>query len=279
MIRGGALGTTRPAQITLSTCKLSLTPLPSGPLIEFTDFETDIAWLSGTIYARLVTVQNPSFAYHTLDRLDWKETQGSLAVSGRLGPVEVQLVHRLKENPIRLEQSIAVTNAGADPVGLALLRIGPSWTPPESWWAYWGYWRLGAFNPDNLGKFPARNTTSLSNLRERLKQVPPDPVAHVTAVTDTGDGGWVFCDEKRFLVLCKQLLSHESPCPLDVVFPDRPAPMLVMGGIRFSEPRAPHHPVLDPGAGLQGHATMFIPGRGGWDEAAQSYRVYSGNLG
>ena len=40
-------GEIRPVQITVGPLKLSVEPVLSGPSIEFTDYETDISWLSG----------------------------------------------------------------------------------------------------------------------------------------------------------------------------------------------------------------------------------------
>ena len=262
-----------PVQLTLSTCKLSLTPLPSGPLLEFTDFETDITWLSGPIYARLLIAENPSFAYHTLDSVRWEETEASLSVSGRLGPVDTRMSFHLKESPTRLEELITISNSSLNPISVSSLRIGSSWSPPKTWWAYWGYWRLGSFKADSRKAFSAEGSVSLTNLQEQVQAASGDSATQLVPIGDSDDEGWVFCDEKRFLVLCRRVFPQSARCPLDILFPHRPTPTLIMGGIRLPDHRGAQPQPLSPGLETVGDTTVFIPGRGGWDEAHKAYRV------
>jgi hypothetical protein len=122
-----------PVQITLGNLKLSFYPLPSGPEIEFTDFATDISWLSGRHLTGLITVDNPSHMYTVLDRVECGEIENGLMIRAMLGPLTVTIGYRLRAEPNRLEERTVVANTSDRIVHISELRIGPTWCPPISW--------------------------------------------------------------------------------------------------------------------------------------------------
>jgi hypothetical protein len=230
-----------PEQITLGTCKFTIDPLPSGPQIEFTDFATDITWLSGPIFAG-------SGAVHPrLSDVDWKATEKAITISGALGELAVEIAYELQ--PLaRLVERIAIFNPTNHRVEIADIRVGATWTPPLPWWAPWSDWHLVmvcAEGRSALGR-------SLSTLMELLDLDKP-PLEPVRVIPEQiANAGWIFSDARRFLVIAKD----EGSCPLDIFHQPKQPPGLVMGGLERREPV-----IFDARSSLK-TVTFFMPGQG-----------------
>ncbi len=263
----------RPVQLTLGTVKLSLEPIASGPFLEFTDYETDISWMSGRIFAMLSATDKSPCSHIALQETSWEINEQELVMEGTIGDIEVRLRYNLTDNPIRLEESVSISNPGNVPIMFDRFRIGPTWSPPATWWQYWGYWRLmkidDEFDPESYpGRLPGEK---LSSIKDRLSRVEksrgriPVPVEFESEAR-----GWIFSDERRYLVILKEPEEIDEVCNLDII-DNKPAPSFIMGGISNITKGLDWARQLNPGKRWESGTTIYAPGIGGWAEAFSKY--------
>ena len=241
--------TGRSIQKTLGTCKLSLFPLPSGLEIEFTDFETDMTWLSGRHYVRLVTADNPSFMYHVLDRVEWGEIENGAMIRGRLGPSIVTIGYRLRDEPMRLEERTVVTNTASSQTQILSIRVGPSWTPP-------GFWP----------PIPCKPEGSQDDFRHLSETASMGRLVYFR-----GQAHWIISDGERFLAATKPQFNKGAEFPVDYLM-SAGRTLIVIGGIK-GVADVSHALRVEPGYELAGYMTKYFPGKGGFKEAME--RSYS----
>jgi len=261
----------QPAQLTLGNVKLSVQLLPFGPHIEFTDYETDITWLSGPVTV-MASPAGSGWSIIALRDVSWRATDDRIAISGRIETAEVVIEFRLADGPARLVEKTAISNHSEEPLSFELLRIGATWSPPKSWWQYWGYWRLlkltTDFNPS--ADLPRQPGQKLSSIAEMLEKRTDAERGLPVAVDEERDSlGWILSDEKRFLLMLKDWRDTGESFLLDVL-DSKPSPILVMGGVgRIGE-------TIEIGAGssLTASPTLLIPGNGGWQEAVKAYAAF-----
>jgi hypothetical protein len=261
---------TGPIQLTHETCKLAILPCPSGPIIEFTDYATDISWLSGRIYLNASGEPNQNCSHIALNEPSWSIVGDEIRIIGLAGGLKIELHYKLTafegiENSTHVEERITVSNPGAQPIAFERFRIGPTWSPPRTWWVYWGYWRLLKLDPDTgsekIGRTPGEK---LSDLKDRLDKVAkargrlPVPVDYGADAT-----GWIFSDEKKFLLVMKESSEADELCLLDML-DEKPVPTFIMGGIGNVAGGSGWPRQLNPGKSWSSGMTMFIPGVGGW---------------
>ena len=265
---------TRPVQLTLATVKLSLEPTPSGPILEFTDYGTDITWVSGRIFAMLSGTDESPCSHIALQNSSWEILNDNLNLEGAVGDIKVRLFYHLSDDPLRLEERISISNPGNKPIVFDRFRIGPTWSPPATWWQYWGYWRLMKIDEDfdpesDPGRLPGEK---LSTVRDMLRRVEksrgriPVPVEFESEAK-----GWIFTDERRYLLVLKESSEIDEVCNLDVL-ENKPAPSFIMGGISNVVKGLDWARQLNPGMRWESGTTIYAPGTGGWSEAIGTYK-------
>jgi len=270
-----------PLQLTLDSCKLSILPCPSGPVIEFTDYLTDITWLSGRIYLNATGDANYLCSHIALNDPSWHADEHEVHINGTAGDLAVELSYSLSsmpgiENSVYMKERIRITNPGSKPVAFERFRLGPTWSPPKSWWVYWGYWRLLKIddNFDPSVEPPDSPGEKLNDIRDRLKKVMkargklPVPIGYGPDAS-----GWIFCDNKRFLLVLKESTETDEVCLLDIL-QDKPVPAFIMGGIGNVIENSGWPRQLNPGKSWTSGTTTFIPGSGGWDRAFETYTKF-----
>jgi hypothetical protein len=261
----------QPAQLTLGNVKLSVQLLPSGPHIEFTDYETDITWLSGPV-AVMASPAGSGWSHIALRDVSWRAENDGISISGRIEDAEVAIEFRLADGPARLVEKTAISNPSDAPVSFELLRIGATWSPPRSWWQYWGYWRLlkltTDFNPDaDLPRQPGQKLSSIAEMLE--KRTDADRGLPVALDDERDSVGWILSDDKRFLLMLKDSRDAAVSFLLDVL-DSKPSPTLVMGGIG----RIGRTVAITPRSSLGASPTLLIPGNGGWLAAISAYATF-----
>jgi len=253
-------------QLTLGSCKLSVDVALSQPVLEFTDYSTDITWLSGRAFLVAAGTEGSrlsriSIRYATID-----VTRDSIMLSGNNDSIDVGLHFTLIDAPVRLDLSVSLSKPVRCPDDYLVFRLGPTWTPPESWWKYWSYWRMVKLTDktDQSDEPPGLTGEKLGSVLERLAK----DGRHIAGMPATADEevdatAWIFSDERRFLIMLREPGDERAICPLDLLLHHRP-PTFIMGGVGPNESRA---------------STVFIPGKGGWAEAFDAYCRYLGSEG
>jgi hypothetical protein len=234
----------RPAQITCGPLKLSVEPVLTGPSIEFTDYETDITWLSGPPFVN-ATIAGAPASQIALQNPKWSlSDERSVEIIGRLGNYVITITYSLLDNPPRLEEHISIENPTGTDTEFARLRIGSVISPPKSWWQYWAYWRLALIGPKDDAE--QANSLKLSDLIENIRRRKGnEPIR--SDIT-----GLILTDEKRFL-----RITGERGIHLDVI-DSKPSPIMVAGGIiDIYEQEA---------------STVYIPGTDGTARVSESGR-------
>ena len=265
----------RPVQITSGTCKFTIDPLPQGPRLEFTDFETDITWLSGYIYARL-RKGGRSRLSRGLDETSWVETGEGATVTGMLEGLQVRMTYRLAPSPTRLEESITITNPSEIGIDIAGIRVGLTWTPPQTWWSEWSDWNLlmipYGFDPSTTEAMTVGR--SLGSLMELLDADKPTRDAVPVTAEGHMSGGWIITDGRRFAVVAKDTRFRAEHCPLDIYHLKKLPPGLVVGGIGLLDCEPQDLGRFEAKATWVGGPTVYIPGQGGWREGVGAYLDY-----
>lgn len=227
------------AQITRGPLKLSVEPLPIGPYIEFTDYETDISWLSGPLYVN-ATIREAPASQIALQNPIWKKKgEHTIEILGRLGDFAVTIDYSLLENPPRLEERISIGNPTDNEISFDRLRIGSVMSPPKSWWKYWAYWRLTLISPETDRE--RLSGVRLSSLIEDIRSQKGDDSVRADIK------GAILTDDKRFLSITGDKGIHLK------IIDSKPTPIIVAGGIVDAEVRQA--------------STTYIPGTGGMEEA------------
>jgi hypothetical protein len=260
-----------PEQITLGTLKLTIENLPEGPIIELTDFETDVTWLSGSIYARLK--RPDSEMVKGLKSISWEAKKDIIKVQGLLDNLNVAISYRLVENPDRLEERIEIFNPCDTPSEHEYLRVGSTWSPPLSWWAPWSDWGI-IMIPEGYNSIYSDIATvggPFSMLTDVLEPERFIEDARPVISDDVENAGWVVSDEKRFNAIAK-LPQHDNEfCPLDIYHILKQPWTLVTGGIEYRDRLPLDLEEIKPQGLFKGGPTIFIPGIGSWQEALESY--------
>lgn len=235
----------RPVQITHGTLKLSVEPVLSGPSIEFTDYETDITWLSGPLFIN-ATIKDAPASQIALQNSTWSlSDESSIEIVGRLGNYLVTIRYTLLDNPPHLEERISIGNPTETDEAFERLRIGSVISPPKSWWQYWAYWRLVLAR----GKSEAENTkgAKLSDLIEDIRGTKANKSGRPVRISRPDTMMAILTDEKRFLRIASNKGIH-----LDLI-DSKPSPIIAAIGIADAE--------------KQEATTIYIPGEGGMAEA------------
>ncbi len=264
----------QPVNITLGKCKLNWTPLPSGPELEFTDFETDITWLSGPLHAVLACADAPSHFYRALDGVEWEAAKTTLRIRGRLGPLNVTIGYRLLEAPVRLEELIVVSNPTEKNIEIKHLRIGMTWSPPKSWLSVWSDWRLAPLHPE----FDPSHGTSFLEVQPLGLLIGGHHGKRQLESTGRMGQEWIglmICDNKRFLTVIKESWGRRELCMFqEETFRKRKC--LVMGGMYLTKGLPPLYvPILQPNAEYASDVTVYLPGVGGFDDAVEALKPFA----
>jgi hypothetical protein len=272
-----------PVQITLGTCKFSIMPLADGIELEFTDFATDITWLSGPLYARLhLGLCQDSFSYvRELTDLTWDIEGDSVVIHCALGGIGIEFRYRLESPPIHVEETISIRNPADSPLEMHRLRLGPTWSPPLAWWTEWAGWNV-VMIPLGFGLSCKESMTigrSLASLRDCLEPGKPSRDAVPVVPESLGTGGWIFSDESRFLAVAKSPVPDVAGgfCPVDIFHLPKCPPSLVMGGISRKGASADKPIIFESGQKTIFPPTVFIPGIGGIRDSVDAYLAYVNN--
>jgi hypothetical protein len=271
-----------PVQITLGTCKLSIMPLADGIELEFTDFATDITWLSGPLYSRLHSGSQGSFSYvRELRDLTWDIEGESIIINASLGGTGVEFRYQLQSPPIRVEETISLRNPADSPLEIHRLRLGPTWSPPLAWWSEWAGWNV-VMIPQGFGLACEESMTigrSLASLRDCMEPDKPSRDAVPVVPESMGTGGWIFSDEIRFLAVAKNPAPAMASglCPMDIFHLPKCPPSLVMGGISRKGASADKPIVFESGQKVIFPPTVLIPGTGGIRDAVDAYLAWVNN--
>ncbi len=255
-----------PLQLTLGNFKLSLEPSRSGPILEFTDYGTDITWLSGRIHVAATVTGIPRLSHIALENVTWFGTDDGITIQGNIAHADIELNYKLLDDPVRLEEKITISFQSEKPVGFDVFRIGLSWSPPESWWQYWSYWNLFRLKPGEDEFDPSSMPVEKFNeIKERLSNEKNKTGMCSMRVDIEGCAGWIFSDDRRFLLVFRSSNGRErkrdEKCPLDVI-DSKPSPTFIMGG-------------EDNNEGIETvTTTTFIPGSGGCGEGYRKLQNY-----
>jgi len=246
-------GEIRPVQITVGPLKLSVEPVLSGPSIEFTDYETDISWLSGPPFIN-ATIKGAPASHIALQNPAWSRSgDKSIEILGRLGDYAVTISYILLDNPPRLEERISVGNPADSETTFDRLRIGSVISPPKSWWQYWAYWRLELAE----GKSDVEHTkgAKLSDLIEDIRRSEDIESSLPARISRPDTIAAILTDEKRFLIISdiqSKLDESTGSIHLDLI-DSKPSPIIAAIGIADAEEREA--------------STIYIPGKDGMQRA------------
>jgi len=171
---------------------------------------------------------------------------------------------KMQDDPLRLVSSISMSNLSETDIILDSLRIGLMWTPPQSWWKYWSYWRLLKLQADVQPMDDAGRDTGMkfSSLADKLSNAEPPTEGTPIAADESGDAvGWIISDEKRFLLMMSEPAEQAQVFHLDFVR-RRGSTGFIMGGLSCGTETQ-----IGAGQAITGTEVSFVPGKGGWPEA------------
>jgi hypothetical protein len=259
-------------QITVGDCKLSVLPDSSNPEIELTDFSTDITWLGGQIYAAIRQGKSGQWK-RGLKNVTWMASGNAIAISGNVGNLSVNLSYRLLSDPTRLEEKIILSNLTSKSLDINSLRIGLTWTPPNAWFSKRSKWdaALIPVDWDPLNKFEHLYNRSFESFKTYLSPKRQNKNA-ITLIDDNiTTWGWIFNDDRRFMIVLSRQPEKTCGCPLDIFRLEKQPPTLVVGGIELFAEKGDIAVTIPANHDVEKIINIYMPGSGKWQDAVRAY--------
>jgi len=261
----------RPEQITSGSLKLSIEPHRYRTHIELTDYETDITWLSGPVYMTLTFDENPSCSFISGEADTLSKSENSLTLTSRIGDLGIVSEFHFADSPQSLTFTSGIHNGSGRMLTVAHARIAPSWSPPESWWKYWAYWKISKLqvSPTGTDIDPGRKLCDIRD--EAVSAIGKGAFVPMALLDEKESAGCIVHDGRRYLLVTSGEIPGVRPISLDITSPGT-EPMFLIDGFGVTNPARKGPIALNPGESIASVPTILVPGSGTLQDAVDIYQ-------